>query len=112
MRIYQLFTIALVASFCLSTASIQAQAQESARSTSEAAPADASRAIDLSTLLARTGKTTRRGFSLQPSSGAASSVIFTPLAAGPSLLVMGSGKATAIEAEQLELSNRINASTA
>ena len=90
MRIFRLFTIALAASFCLSMASIQVQAQQSAGSTSEPAPAAASKAIDLSTLLARTGKPTRRGFSLQPISGAASSAGFTPLAAG-SLPVMGSG---------------------
>jgi len=90
MRIPRLFTIALAASFCISTASIQAQVQQPAGSTSEAAPADASRAVDLSTLLARTGKTMRRGFSLQPGSGAESATFF-PRAVVPSLIVMGSG---------------------
>jgi hypothetical protein len=90
MRIPRLFTIALAASFCMSTASIQAQSQRPAGSTREAGPADASRAIDLSTLLARTGKTMRRGFSLQPGSGA-ESVTLSSLAAGPGLIVMGSG---------------------
>ena len=91
MRILRLFTIALAASFCISTTSIQAQSQWPAGSTSEAVPADGSRAIDLSTLLARTGKTMRRGFSLQPGSRSASSISITPMAAGPSLPVMGSG---------------------
>jgi len=93
MRINRLFTLVLAASFCLSAASIHAQAQQSAGSTSETAPADGYGVIDVSTLLARTFKARRPGFSLKPSSGARSSVTFTPLAAGPNLLVMGNGTA-------------------
>jgi hypothetical protein len=91
MKIHRLFTLVLAASFCLTAASIQAQAQQSTGSTSEAAPSDAYEVIDVSTLLARTFKARRPGFSLKPSSGAASSTIFTPAAAVPNLLVMGSG---------------------
>ena len=93
MRISRLLTIVLAASFCLVTTSIQAQAQQTAGSTSETAPADACRVIDLSTLLARTGRTGHRGFNLKPSSGAASSAGSIPLAAGANLLVMGNGTA-------------------
>ncbi|HEU4389399.1 MAG TPA: hypothetical protein VFV34_16465 [Blastocatellia bacterium] len=96
MRIYRLFTIALAVSFCLSTASIQAQAPQSpSGSTAEATQAGDTTVIDLSTLLAQSGKARRRGFTLGSESdtasagGSASSI--TPLAAGPSLPATGSG---------------------
>ena len=86
MKIHRLYSIFATLVLCLSEIVFQAQAQQPAGSTSEAAPTHASRAIDLSTMLARTGKTMRRGFSLQPGSGA-KSVTLSPLAAG----VTGSG---------------------
>ena len=96
MRIYRLFTIALAVSFCLSTASIQAQAPQSASvSTGEATQPGAATVIDLSTLLAQSGKARRRGFTLRSESNTASAggpaLSITPLAAGPSLPVTGGG---------------------
>jgi hypothetical protein len=92
----RLFSIVLTLALCFTTTLYQAQAQQQVSGSNGApAPAGATSVINLSMLLAQQRKGKPRGFSLMAksrntvSSGAGLNVI--TVAAGPNLLVMGSG---------------------
>jgi hypothetical protein len=96
MKTTRLCSIVSILVLCLTATADQVQAQQpGSGSTNAIKPADRAETIDLSTLLARAGKSRRRAFSLMPERGnaGASGPAFSiaPMATGSGLPVMGGG---------------------